>query len=146
MYTYCIVFRAVWVNTSTNLQIWLRAFRRLLDLKTSDWASYEHLCNPCKVNYSHVVYMENMKDDIGIVLDLLKNPDGPRPTLPARNTIRDTTDRAAELSQHFKNIDPDILNGNFHEHVVFRPSENTITIIRRWISKPNNCQVVTRDD
>ena len=73
------------------------------------WASYEHLCNPCRVNYSHVVYMERMKDDIGIVLDRLKNPDGHRPTLPARNTIRDTTDRAAELSQHFKNIDPDIL-------------------------------------
>ena len=37
-------------------------------------------------------------------------------------------------------------NGNFREHVVFRPSEYTITIIRRWIPKPNNCQVVTRDD
>ena len=24
--------------------------------------------------------------------------------------------------------------------------EYTITIIRRWISKPSNCQVVTRDD
>ena len=24
-------------------------------------------------------------------------------------------------------------NGNFHEHMVVRPSEYTITIIRRWI-------------
>ena len=34
--------------------------------------------------------------------------------------------------------------GIFMNHVVFRPSEYTITIIRRWISKPNNCLKVSK--
>ena len=77
--------------------------------KNVHWANYELLCEPCKVNYSHVVYMEKMKDDLDIVFDHLKNPDGPLPTLPARNTIRNTTDHEVKLSKHFKHIDPDIL-------------------------------------
>ena len=77
------------------------------------WANYENLCDPCKVNYSHVVYMETMEDDLDIVLDQLTDANGHRPALPTRNTIRNTTDNTDTLSQYFKNIDPDILNRLF---------------------------------
>ena len=73
------------------------------------WATYEHLCNPCLMKYNHVVYMETIDDDIDPVLDHLKNPDRPRPTLPGRNVVRNSTDNMARLLKKFRNINPDIL-------------------------------------
>ena len=73
------------------------------------WAKYEHLCNPCMTNYSHVVYMETMSDDLDIVLDHLSDPDGPRPALPTRNVMRRTKDNTETLYKQFINIDKSVL-------------------------------------
>ena len=79
------------------------------DFYNIHWTTYEHLCNPCLMKYNHVVYMETKEDDIDPVLDHLKDPGRPRPTLPGRNIVRNSTDSMAGLLDNFRNIDTDIL-------------------------------------
>ena len=78
------------------------------------WATYEHLCNPCAANYSHVVYMETMADDLDLVLDHLTGPNRSKPMLEGRNVIRNTTNNMSHLYDKFADIDPDIIQGLLH--------------------------------
>ena len=73
------------------------------------WKNYMSYCHPCLIQYDHVVYMETMDDDIGIVLDHLAYPNGTRPVLPHRNMKRNVSARFEEVSDVYRGVKPEII-------------------------------------
>ena len=75
------------------------------------WKNYMSFCHPCLIQYDHVVYMETMDDDIGIVLDHLAYPNGTIPVLPHRNENRDANARIEEVYDVYTGQKPEIIKG-----------------------------------
>jgi hypothetical protein len=81
--------------------------------KNPHWGTFFKPCEPCTIPYDHVVKMETFRQDVGIVLDRLKDPDkNTTITVPENGIHRSTVtkDRFAELAQAFHGIKPDLID------------------------------------
>ena len=65
------------------------------------WRNYMWYCQPCSIPYDHVIYMETMAADIGIVLDHFTEADGSKPRMPLFNVKRGHKDKLRETNEMF---------------------------------------------
>ena len=79
------------------------------------WDNYARFCDPCVVQYDHVVYMETFEDDIGLVLDHMKDDNGTRPELPTSRVRRriSTKLKLAEATNTFRKVNSTIIEHLF---------------------------------
>ena len=74
------------------------------------WRNYMWYFQPCSIPYDHVIYMENMAADVGIVLDHFTEADGSKPKMPLFNVKRGHNDKLRETTEMFKSVNNVIID------------------------------------
>jgi hypothetical protein len=72
--------------------------------KDVHWRDYMSFCNPCVIQYDHVMYMETLAHDIDPLLNHLTGPNGIKPRLPYRYHERPSDNKFPEVFNFFRNI------------------------------------------
>ena len=67
-------------------------------------------CQSCSIPYDHVIYMETMAADVGIVLDQFTEADGSKPKMPFFNVKRYHKDKLRETTEMFKAVNNVIID------------------------------------
>ena len=75
------------------------------------WKNFLDNCNPCVFPFKQIIRMENMENDLKPFLDRLTYPTGSHPIVGVRNDHRSLTNRLQQVTETFRNISSDIIDG-----------------------------------
>jgi hypothetical protein len=111
-------------NTSFNFIDEYLAFEPFLEMihlntdagfKNAHWATYYDLCQPCHIQYDHVIKLETLSRDMEGIYDHLRklNSDDVIPEITHDNKVRpsDGIDKLKSINQVYHNINTETLNG-----------------------------------
>ncbi|KAK2150280.1 hypothetical protein LSH36_414g03007 [Paralvinella palmiformis] len=93
-----------------SLNQFLELVSRDREFHDKHWQSYHDLCQPCAMNYDHVIRLETIDNDIGPVLEHL-NYTRPETGDKQENSRRNVSNKLVEVNYHFRRLNPGIMNG-----------------------------------
>ena len=95
-----------------NLEQFLEIVAKDRYFRNRHWANYMVTCQPCRISYDHVVRLESLWEDAGVVLDRLGyGSDSNRSGMALPHDNRSgLSDKLSRMYDRLRNINPDILN------------------------------------